>query len=280
MKSWSLPLLLLASTLAFDFDDDEQDAPGGGQPMFFADGEATVVLSHAVGDVAPEPRSKLMFKPSKGSEFSGGKVAVRVAQTKLEGAAVDAIKALAKQGGVYTVSLPSVLSDPDSEPVFASTSACALLASRFEEHLVLTMDGKDRVAAISYLLPVNPPRCPTEGLPRITLDAVLFNTTAVQHFPEQGPMPLGKIHDAAFLPPAAAAAAAKAARASNPDAKDGDAPPAEEQSFLRKYWMYILPIVILMSMGGGDEGKGGGGGEGGGGGGGGGARPAARAARR
>lgn len=282
-----LILAMFASpTRAFDFDDDEEDSAGSGQPSYFADDAGlSVVLQHAFGDEAPQARGKLTFKPSKGTEQSGGKVAIRVAQVKLEGAAVDAVKELAQKGGLYTVMLPSVLSDPESPPVFASTSACALLASRFEEHMVLIMDGKDRVAALSYTLPVVPPRCPTDGLPRLALDEVLFNTKATQHFPEEGPNPLGKIHDAAFLPPAAAAAAAKAARASNSEGKDGEEPPPENQSFLRKYWMYILPVVILLTMGGGEPpaegGAGGGAASGGGGaGGGGGARPAARAARR
>ena len=265
--------LCAVPTRGFDFDDDEEVASSSGQSAWFAaDSEGmSVMLQHAIGDdQPPTPRGKLHFKAPKTS----GRVAVRVAQARLEGEAVDAIKALAKSGGVYTISLPSVLSDPDSPPVFASTSACALLASRFEEHLQLTMDGKDRVVALSYYLPVVPPRCPTEGLPRLALDEVLFKTSATQHFPEEGARPMGKLHDASFLPAAASAAAAAAQRAAmGAEGKEGEQPAAENQSFLRKYWMYILPVVLIMSMGGPEpEGDGQGGGSGG-------ARPAAGAAR-
>ena len=143
----------------------------------------------------------------------GDDVDAGVVSQGLEGADLDAVKTLAKEGGFYTLSLPSVLSDPDSPAVLASVSACALLASRFEERLQLTMSGKDRLVALSYVLPKVPPRCPTDGLPRLALDEVLFNTSAVQLFPREGPRPYGKIHEASFLPPAAAAAAAKAAAA-------------------------------------------------------------------
>jgi len=271
--------LLVGSARAFDFDDEDDLAAGPSTPSFFGDSaddeaeQASAMLMHAIGDEEPRPRNKLFFKSSKNVAATGGKVAVRVAQARLEGADVDAVKALAKVGGFYTLSLPSVLSDPNSAPVLASASACALLASRFEEHLQLTMGPKGRVAALSYVLPKVPPRCPTDSLPRLALDEVLFNTSAAQLFPREGPKPYGKVHDAAFLPPAAAAAAAKAAQASGADGKGGEggAPP-ENQSFLRKYWMYILPVVLVMSMGGDPppDGKGGEGSEGGG-------RPAAAA---
>ena len=206
---------------------------------------------------------------------------------------IENLKKLAAAGSFYTVSLPSVLTEPDSSPLYSSASACALLASRFEEHVQMTMSpGRDRVLAVSYTLPVVPARCPSPTpLPRVALDEVLFNTTASLHFPEEGPKPLGKVHEASFLPPAAAAAAGRAAQQAAAGGGGGgggaggevgpDGQPAPPQSFLRKYWMYILPVVVLMTMGGGEEPAGdgkGGGGEGGGGG----ARPAAAggAARR
>jgi len=273
-------LFVLLPGHAFDFDDEDLSSPGPSTPTFFDDEEqemTTAMLMHIIGDKEPQPRNKLMFKSSKVVEGTGGTVSVRVAQARLESADVDAVKELAKIGGYYTLMLPSVLSDPDSVPVLASASACALLASRFEEHLELTMGGKDRVLALSYTLPRVPSRCPSDKpLPRLALDEVLFNTTAHQIFPREGPRPLGKLHDASFLPPAAAAAAVKAAQASGADGKAGEGgPPPENQSFLRKYWMYILPVVLVMSMGGGDPPPDGKGGEGGGD-----ARPAAAAGGR
>ena len=120
--------------------------------------------------------------------------------------------------------------------------------------------GKDRVIALSCTLPTVPPRCPTSSpLPRIALDEVVFNTTSAMLFPEDGPKPLGKVHEASFLPPAAAARAAGAGtrqpgvrRAGGDGGEGGE--PQPQQSFLRKYWMYILPVMVLMMAGGGPGG--------------------------
>ena len=271
-------LLLVQGGDTFDFDDEEE-TPSSPSTYFDNDSESaatSIDLIHSFGDVGPKPRGKLFFKERKGVGNTGGRVPIRVSQARLESEELEAIKALAKVGGYYTISIPSVLSDPNSPAIFASASACALLASRFEEQLQLHMTSKDVVASLSYSLPIVPTRCPASSLPRLAFDDVLFNLTATQQFPQDGPKPLGKIHDAAFLPPAAAAAAA-AARNQAGDAQggQGERPPPENQSFMRKYWMYILPVVLILSMGGGEppaEG-GGGGGEGGG------ARPAARARR-
>ena len=283
-------LFILATATAFDFDDDEvvTDAPGGKAAADASDSESaglTIAVTHTLGTAAPSVRGHLFVRAGVGAT---GKVTLRTSQAKLDQDGIDAVKALAASGGVYTLSLPSVLSDPSSPPVYASASACALLASRFEEHLQLTMSGgKDRVLALSYTLPVVPATCPVGAgvkMPRLALDEVLFNTTAVIHYPDEGAKPLGKIHDAAFLPQAAQQAAMKAQQAAGAaggqgGGADGEGPPQPPQSFLRKYWMYILPVVIMLTMGGDpppEEGKGGEGG--GGGGGGGGARPAAAGA--
>ena len=259
-------LLVLAALAASAFDFDEEDLSVPSTPTYFAaddDTEMTAELMHALGDSEPRVRNKLFFKSSKSVQATGGSVAVRVAQARLESADIEALKSLAKTGGYYTLSLPSVLSDPNSPPVLASASACTLLASRFEERLQLTMRGRDHVVALSYVLPKVPARCPTDGLPRLALDEVLFNTTATQLFPLEGPKPLGKVPDAAFLPPAAAAAAAAAKGADGKGGAEGG-PPPENQSFLRKYWMYILPALMVMTRGGGEPPKGGvGGGSGG-----------------
>ena len=292
--------ILPATVWAFDFDEDEviADAPSSSS-NFFGGGDSAeglqVPVTHTIGAAAPVLRNHLYVRSTSAMGAATGKVPLRSSPAKLDEKGIDALKALASQGGVYTVSLPSVLKDPKSPPIFASASACALLASRFEEHLQLTMSpNKERVLALSYTLPVVPARCPGGSLPRLALDEVLFNTSATLHYPVDGPKPLGKIHDAAFLPPAVAQAAARAQGAGGPggpggmgpDGSGGEGQPPQQQSFLRRYWMYILPVVILLTMGGPpEEGEGEGGGKGGeggggGGGGGGGARPAAGAQRR
>ena len=92
------------------------------------------------------------------------------------------------------------------------------------------------------------------------LDEVVFNTTSAMLFPEDGPKPLGKVHEASFLPPAAAAAAQQAQARANQGGAPGaggdggeGGEPQPQQSFLRKYWMYILPVMVLMMAGGGPE---------------------------
>ena len=240
---------VLPAVHGFDFDDEVvSDAPAGSSD-FFAGADPSegtgVPVMHAMGSAEPKLRNHLYMRASK-SGAAGGRVTLRTSQAKLDSDAIDALKALAAAGGIYTISVPSVLSEPNSPPIYASASACALLASRFEEHLQLTMSStKDRVLALSYALPVVPATCPTGSLPRLALDEVMFSTSATMHFPEAGPMPLGKIHDAAFLPPAAAQAAARAAAGQGGPGVDGtgEQQPQQQQSFLRKYWMYILPVV-------------------------------------
>ena len=246
-----LALCAVLPTLhGFDFDDEVLgDAPPDSSD-FFAGADPSegtgVPVMHAMGSAEPTLRNHLYVRAAKSAGAAGGRVVLRTSQAKLDSDAIDALKALAAAGGIYTLSVPSVLSEPTSAPIYASASACALLASRFEEHLQLTMSStKDRVLALSYALPVVPPTCPTGSLPRLALDEVMFNTSATMHFPEEGPKPLGKIHDAAFLPPAAAQAAARAAAGQGGPGGDGtgEQPPAQQQSFLRRYWMYILPVV-------------------------------------
>jgi len=294
----ALLALQLPSLRAFDFDDEEVvDAPSQGGGDFFGGADAgegfQVAVTEQLGNAEPRVRGHLYVRPSTMmGGTTGGRVTLRTSQFKLDAEGIDALKAVAAEGGFYTLSMPSVLKDPTSTPVFTSASACALLASRFEEHLQLTMTStKDRVLALSYTLPVVPESCPgTTPLPRLALDEVIFNTTAVMHFPDEGAKPMGKIHDAAFLPPAAAQAAARAQQQSGmgpggmpgPNGEAAEGQPQQQQSFLRKYWMYILPVVVLLTMGGGPEEEGKDGGKEGGGGGGGGAvaGPAAGAKKR
>ena len=155
LASWLTTVIALSiplSSTAFDFDDEDLSVPVSSSPSHAGDDDVaeltSVVLSHAIGDVDLAPRNKLFFKPPKGAETVGGSVAIRVGQGRLDSTALEALKAVAKQGGVYTIALPSVLSDPNSPPVIASASACAILASRFEERLQLTMTSRDRVADI------------------------------------------------------------------------------------------------------------------------------------
>ena len=285
MARWHSIMLLAAlcgRAYAFDFDDEEEDeAPGSAHPTFFTDeaSGASAQLEHAMGGKAFQPRSKLFYHDSSSKSGVGPlKGSARVAQAKLSGDDLDAIQALAKAGGFYSLRLPSTLSDPDSPAIVASVSACALVASRFQEQLHLTMGGNGQVVALSYVVPVVPPDCSPAMLPRVVLDEVLFNTTVIVQFPQEGPRPHGKIHEAAFLPPAAAAAARAASSADGKEGADGQPPPP--QSFLRKYWMYILPVVLLLTVGGGDPAPAEGGGEGGGGGGGSTAAAARAPARR
>ena len=284
-------LVLVAGARAFDFDDEDIGGGAGaaaGSATFFDSASSSdpgVPISASLGGGTPVERGRL-FRVSPGAIATAlsGRVDLRASPAKLDADGISALKAQATAGGLYTVSVPSEPAEPASASVFASASACGVLASRFEESVQLTMLAPGRVLAVSYALPTAPARCGQGGaaIPRLALDEVLFNTTAAMRFPVAGPKPLGKLHDATFLPPGAAAAAAAAA--AGKDGKDGGAggegAPAQNQSFLRKYWMYILPVVLMLSMGGdGGAGKGeGGGGEGGGGEGGG--RPAAAARAR
>jgi hypothetical protein len=261
----SLVLLCAATRVhTFDFDDDEVggESPPGQNAYFAVDsdgtaGDLTVPFTYSFG--ASKVDASLVVRGGKLGTQSG-KVVMRTTPAKVDSNGIDNLKKLAASGQYYTVSVPSVLSEADSAPLYASASACSLLASRFEEHVELTMSpGKDRVLALTYALPTVPARCPsTSPLPRIALDEVVFNTSAAMIFPEDGPKPLGRVHEASFLPPTAAAAAAAQARSQAQQGggggggaagEGGDGQPPPQQSFLRKYWMYILPVVVLMMSG-------------------------------
>ena len=256
---WRLPvcvLLLCSGTVAFDFDDEEIAVTDGGAPGAAGSTEhagavgKSVELEHRLGDGPLASRGKLFYRYISGV---GGLVAsARVSQAKLSGDELSRFEQLVSSGGYYTLRLPSSLDGEGDGTVFASVSVCALLASRFEEHIHLTMGTNGQLLALSYTVPINPSRCPTTGLPRMVLDEILYNTTVTVEFPPEGPKPFGKVPDAGFLP--AATAAALAARASR-DGKPGmgpDGQPAPPKSFLQKYWMYLLPIALIMVSGGGE----------------------------
>lgn len=259
---WRLPvcLLLCSSTLAFDFDDEEIAVTDGAAPGAAASGHAeqasavgkSVQLEHALGNGPFSPRSKLYYRGISG--LGGVAASARVSQGMLSGDELSRFEELVSTGGYYTLRLPSSLDGEGSATVFASVSVCALLASRFEEHIHLTMGANGQLLAMSYRVPVVPSRCPSEGLPRIVFDEILYNTTVTLEFPPEGPKPLGKVPDAGFLP--AAAAAALAARANSegkhPHGTGPDGQPAPPKSFLARYWMYILPIVLILITGGGE----------------------------
>jgi len=256
-SSLLVALALLASpAAAFDFDDEEDAAPASSsQPGSVADagGAGTSVpLWHRLSTAAEATERGQLFVRSG---IPGVGKTVRASQAKLSASELEAVKAAARAGGFYTISVPSVLSNPSSPRVSASVSACALLASRFQDAVQLAMGSGDRVISIAYSLPVVPASCPTDGLPRVAEGEVLFNTVATLLLPKVGPAPIGKVHDASLLPAAAAAAVHRAATAGQGGQGGEGAEPPQQQSFLRKYWMYILPVVIAMSLGGGEEAK-------------------------
>uniref|UniRef100_A0A7S0LBJ8 ER membrane protein complex subunit 10 n=1 Tax=Coccolithus braarudii TaxID=221442 RepID=A0A7S0LBJ8_9EUKA len=250
MRSHILSVLLIALHVsAFDFDDEEEEVASASS-TFFTDetaGASTLPLLHRIGAGDFVNRSKVFYQDGKHL----GSVSARISQAKLAGNELEAFQALLKTGGFYTLSLPSVVGDDKSQPVTASISVCALMASRFEEHIHVTLASNKRILGLSYTVPKVPASCPSSGLPKIALDEVLFNTSLTISLPAEAPKPHGKVADAGFLPPSAAAAAAR-----NQAAEGGDgegAPPPPPQSFLTRYWMYILPVVLIMTFGGGPE---------------------------
>ena len=196
VRLWVL-LAAVQHCAAFDFDDEE-DVPtkgaGAAAPAFFDDDATglTVELEHSFDGKTFSPRGKLFYRDSKpytGVSGGAGRASARAAQTKLSGASLEEFQRLLTTGGYYTVRMPSVLSEPQSMPVFASVSVCSLMASKFEERLHLSLASSGRVSGLSYILPVATAQCPTAGLPRLALDEALFNTTVTLAFPEEGAKP-------------------------------------------------------------------------------------------
>ena len=161
-RLWIL-LAVAQHCAAFDFDDEEdvpmKGAGGAAAPAFFDDDATglTVELEHSFDGKTFSPRGKLFYRDSKpytGASGGAGRASARAAQAKLSGVSMAEFQRLLTTGGYYTVRLPSVLSEPQSMPVFASVSVCSLMASKFEERLHLSLASSGRVSGISYILPV------------------------------------------------------------------------------------------------------------------------------
>jgi hypothetical protein len=246
----ALAALLVAPALAFDFDDEVAPAQVKPAAQEKDTSSKSIPLLHRIGeDGSFVERSKLWYREAA----TGGGVRVRIAQGKLAGAELAAFERLLSTGGYYTLRLPSNFSDPESPPVLASVSVCALMASRFEEQLQLTLSSADTLTALTYTTLKVPAECPSPTPPKIAVDEFVFNPAVSIAYPAEGPRPIGKVHEAAFLPAQAAKALQEAAKRSGAGGKGGEGGEEESKSFFAKYWMYILPVMLALTMGGGDN---------------------------
>jgi len=246
---------LAASASAFDFDDEAAPQAGAAAARPRDTSSKSVPLMHRIGDDGSfVERSQLFYRDAA----TGGGLRVRMAQGRLAGAELAAFEQLLASGGHYTLKLPSNFSDPASPAVYASVSACALMESRFEEQLELTLSTAGTLTALTYTTPKVPAECPGATAPKVGVDEFVFNPSITIAYPPEGPKVIGRLHDAAFLPGQAAQAMQEAARASaaagggkgGEGGEGGQEPP---KSFFAKYWMYILPVMLALTMGGGGE---------------------------
>ena len=106
-----LILHLSARGIAFDFDEEEEEAPSTVQPTFFADEAAsTVPILHQIGANGFVNRSKLFY--TEGSRYvastTGGIANARTSQAKLSGDELDAFQvARTPHGLLHRVCQPS-----------------------------------------------------------------------------------------------------------------------------------------------------------------------------
>lgn len=255
MRLWSAALVALLASPALAFDFDDEVAPAQAKPAAQAKeiSSKSIPLLHRIGeDSSFVERSQLWYREAA----TDGGVRVRIAQGKLAGGEMAAFEKLLTTGGYYTLRLPSNFSDPESPPVFASVSVCALMASRFEEHLQFTLSAVGTLTALTYTTPKVPAECPSPTPPTIAVNEFVFNPAVTIAYPPEGPRPIGKVHEAAFLPAQAAKAMQEAAKRSGAGGKGGEGGEEEPKSFFAKYWMYILPVMLALVMGGGDKGEG------------------------
>jgi hypothetical protein len=255
MRPWSATLVALLASPALAFDFDDEAAPAQAKPA--AQGKETssksIPLLHRIGeDGSFVERSQLWYREAA----TDGGVRVRIAQGKLAGAELAAFARLLTTGGYYTLRLPSNFSDAESPPVFASVSACALMASRFEEHLQLTLSAAGTLTALTYTTPKVPAECPSPNPPKIAVDEFVFNPSVTIAYPPEGPRPIGKLSEAAFLPAQAAKAIQEAAKRSGAGGTGGEGGEEKSKSFFANYWMYILPVMLALVMGGDNKGDG------------------------
>lgn len=243
--------ILVPSSSGFDFDDESASPQAAAKPAVQTrESPSTFVpLLHRIGEEGSfTERSKLWYREST----TGGALRVRIAQGKLAGEELSSFERLLATGGYYTLRLPSNLSDTNSRPVFASVSTCSLVESRFQEHLELTFSTDGTLTALTYTVPTVATHCPDATPPKLVAKELLFNPTVTISYPVEGPRPIGKVHEAAFLPTQAAKAMQEAKRL-GADGKGEGGEQEPPKSFFAKYWMYILPVMLALSMGGGDE---------------------------
>eukprot|EP00743_Colponemidia_sp_Colp-15_P009704 GILK01010619.1.p1 GENE.GILK01010619.1~~GILK01010619.1.p1 ORF type:complete len:256 (+),score=43.87 GILK01010619.1:48-770(+) len=136
----------------------------------------------------------------------------------------------ANHGGFYRLRLPATPSKPDGRYVSASVPACALLASDFQEELVLHLDSTPNIISMSYSTPVA--FCNKKVLTESKTSASFNMKVSIDQ----------------------AVPAPKATPQVTEKRKAEGKPVEEQQSFFRKYWWAIALAVLVFSMGGGGGG--------------------------
>uniref|UniRef100_A0A7S1GAW3 ER membrane protein complex subunit 10 n=1 Tax=Bicosoecida sp. CB-2014 TaxID=1486930 RepID=A0A7S1GAW3_9STRA len=181
-----------------------------------------------------------------------------------------AFRQLMADDGFYRVRTRSQPLNAASSFTMTSIRACVLARLRFEERILLHVDGSGALQAMDYVTPagVGGRECREKDADAVTAP-VVFKSAAKVVAPQEVPGIPASAIGGLSIPTSAPGATPQPATTAQP--ADGDKKP-DERGFFSRYMWIIIPVVAIMALSGGgaepgQRGGGGGGGSGGGGGG-------------
>jgi len=252
MRRFTLTLLLLTVAYAAkssDFDDDdfeeEAKASGGGGGGGSGTKSFPVMIEHDLGSGFAK-RNTATLKVSMRSVDSTPNVELEKFRFSAEQG--QQLLALAKAGGLYRLRVPAAVNAELSDAkgyVQAYLPACALIASRFVEHLVLHLGDNGQILAVDMkamdMSCVTDPAgarlaVPKKGPALRTSVRVAMGTTGLRPnmdlIADYGVQGEGGSFDASGKP--------------RRTGKDGKPAAGEEDpGILRKYWYLWVPLLLM-----------------------------------
>lgn len=143
---------LAAATTALADDFLEPEGTGV-KPSVLEKEKYTFSLEHDVSGTGGEfvQRNEVSYEMTPGAKRS--RPTVRVSKFAFSPAEVDSIEALARSGGVYRIRAPTSIKGDTEGFVMSYVPACALVASRYTEHLVFHLGKNGQIMGVDLNTP-------------------------------------------------------------------------------------------------------------------------------
>jgi len=235
-----LALSISSCSAVEDFGDEDDGAPAERSPAQRE--KYTFTLEHDVTGTGGSftSRNEVSYEGSIGLPAAGSKrrPTIRVSKFSFSADELDSIDKLARSGGVYRIRAPTSVKGDSEGYVMSYVPACALVASRYTEHLVFHLGRNGNILGVDLDTPNS--QCSTI-VPRQSKKKVnVVSTVRVD---------LGMDAEKPTMPEKF-----EEMLKDNSGGGGGSKKRKEEEDpgIFRKYW-YIWPILLFMSMGGGDD---------------------------